>query len=43
LEPHERELIEQSISDRAFRDYFEALCLTGCRPGEKSRDGEERG
>jgi integrase len=34
LEPHERELIINSIKDNAFANYFQALAMTGCRPGE---------
>jgi integrase len=37
LEPVERALIASSIRDQAFRDYFQALVLTGCRPGEVAK------
>lgn len=37
LDQTERELIVKSIRDRAFADYFAALSLTGCRPGEVAK------
>jgi integrase len=33
----ERQLILASFKDAAFRDYVQALTLTGCRPGEIAR------
>jgi integrase len=37
LTPEERALIVASIRDQPFADYFLALTLMGCRPGEVAK------